>query len=63
MEAFCIVEDEIVGKFPAKEGFIMDRIKMIINELFLKGPVVAFSIRIDSGTAGIGEEVWYFVLL
>ncbi len=59
MNTLCIVKDQVIGKLSGEEFFIMDGIKMIIDELFLYGPVVSLNIGIDLGTAGIGEKMKY----
>ena len=40
-----------------EQGFVMDDIQMVINELLLDGPIVSLNVGVNLGATRIGKEV------
>jgi hypothetical protein len=59
MRSLGIVEDKVVNEPFSESGQIIDEVEVIVDELFLKGPVKSFSTPIDLWAAWIGEIVGY----
>ena len=57
MRSLGVVEDQIVSQSFMEKRFVVDDVKMVIDELFLNGAVVAFDVGIDFRAMGIREEV------
>ena len=57
MGSFCIVVDEEVSQSVVEEGFVVNDVQVVINELFLKGAVVAFDEGVDFRASGVREEM------
>lgn len=59
MGSFGIVEDKVVNEFFSEAGQVIDEMEVIVDELFLKGPVISFDTPIDLWAAWIGKVVRY----
>ena len=59
MRSFGIVEDKVVNEFFSEAGQIIDEVEVMVDKLFLKGPVKAFNTAVYFWTAGIGKVVGY----
>ena len=59
MRSFGIVEDKEVNEFFSEAGQIIDEVEVIVDELFLQGPVKSFNTPIDLWAAWIGKVVGY----
>lgn len=57
VDTLGVVKDEVVGKFLVKECFVVNEVKVVIDELLLEGSIEALNIGIDLGTARIGEQM------
>ena len=61
MRSLSVVKEQIVGQSFMEEGFVVDNVKVVIDELFLESAVVAFDEAVNFRAVGIGEEVRDFV--
>lgn len=52
MGSFGIVEDKVVNEFISEAGQVIDEVEVIVDELFLNGPVKSFNTAIDLWAAG-----------
>ena len=57
MGSFGIVEDKVVNEFFSEGGQIINEMEVIVDELFLQGPVESFNAAIDLWAARIGKVV------
>jgi len=55
MGSLRVVKDEILSQGFGEQRLIMDDVQVILNELLLKGPVIALNVGIDPGAMGIDE--------
>ena len=63
MRSFRIVEDKVVDEFFSEAGQVIDEVEVIVDELFLKGPVKSFNTAVDLWAAWIGEVMGYPLVL
>ena len=61
MGSLGVIKDKIVSQSVMEEGFVVNDVEVIIDELFLDGAVVAFDEAIDFRAVGIGEEMRDFI--
>jgi len=59
MRSFSVVEDKIVNEFFSEAGQIIDKVEVMVDKLFLQGPVESFNAAIDLRAAWIGKVVGY----
>ena len=57
MNSLGVEKDEVVCKLLAEKWFVVNEVKVVINELLLEGSVVPLDIGVNLGTPGIGKEV------
>ncbi len=57
LDSLGIVKDKVVSKLLVEEFFVMDEVKVVIDELLLESSIVAFNIGIDLRTARIGKQM------
>ena len=63
MRSLGIVEDKVVNELFSEAGQVIDEVKVIVDELFLKGPVKSFNAAVDLWAAWVGEVVRYPLVL
>jgi len=63
MRSLGIVEDKVVNEFFSESGQVIDDVEVMVDELFLKGPVKSFNTAIDLWAAWIGEVMGYPLML
>jgi len=52
-----VIKEQVIGQSLMEEGFIVDDVEVVIDELFLDGAVVAFDEGVDFRAVGVGEGV------
>lgn len=57
MDSFRKIEEHIFSQMLMKERFIMDDVQMVINELFLDGPVIPLYDAVNPGAPWIDKQM------
>lgn len=59
MGSFGIVEDKVVDELFSESGELINEVEVIVDELFLQGPVKSFNAAVYLWAAWVGEVVGY----
>lgn len=57
MWSLGVIEDKVVDEFFSEAGQIVNKVEVMVDELFLKGSVKSFNTAVDLWTARIGKVV------